>query len=191
MSDWSELDNAVDILSPNCDLTIMQCSSAYPCRYEQVGLNVLNEMRERYQCKVGFSDHTMGFSAPIAAATLGASVIEKHFTFSKHMYGSDAQHSMEPCDFTLLSNMLKEVSEMLEHPVDKSDITPYKEMKTVFQKSIVTSASLPKGTILESHHLCFKKPGIGIPASSYKSLLGKELLVDCEANQLLDLAWLS
>ncbi|MDP6426239.1 MAG: N-acetylneuraminate synthase family protein, partial [Dehalococcoidia bacterium] len=96
MSDWNELDQAVDIFKKKCALTVMQCSSVYPCGPEQVGLNVITEIKERYDCEVGFSDHTLGFSAAISAVALGSTVIEKHCTFSRHMYGSDAKHSMEP-----------------------------------------------------------------------------------------------
>ena len=80
MSSWYELDIAVKILK-NCDLTVMQCSSIYPCPPTKVGLNILGEMRERYGTRIGFSDHTDGFSASIASVVLGATVIEKHFSF--------------------------------------------------------------------------------------------------------------
>jgi N-acetylneuraminate synthase len=78
MSDWAELDAAVAALHGGGLVTVLQCSSAYPCPPEQVGLNVMTEMRDRYGLDVGFSDHTLGVAAAIAAAALGASVIEKH-----------------------------------------------------------------------------------------------------------------
>ena len=81
MSNWKELDIAFSIFNDHCELTIMQCSSMYPCPPENIGLNVLQELQQRYGCPVGFSDHSLGFAAPIAAAALGATVIEKHFTF--------------------------------------------------------------------------------------------------------------
>lgn len=190
MSNWDELDLAVKIIKNKCDLTVMQCSSLYPCPLDQVGLNIITEISERYKTKVGFSDHTLGLAAPIAAAALGAKVIEKHFTFSKHMYGSDAKNSMEPQDFKLMSNAINEVWNMKKNPVNKNNNKLYSDTKIIFQKSIVTSTSIKKNTILEMKHISFKKPGNGIPASSYKDIIGKRILVDCLPDQILKKEWL-
>jgi len=105
-------------------------------------------------------------------------VIEKHFTFSRLMYGSDASISMEPHEFRLFCNGLNDIWTMLENPVDKNNIDRFKEMKIVFQKSIVSANNLSKGHILSFDDLLFKKPGDGIPASDWKQLIGKELLID-------------
>ena len=182
MSDWSELDRAVAILKPACELTVLQCSSAYPCPPEQVGLNVLAEMRGRYGTAVGLSDHTLGIAAAVAAAALGATVIEKHFTFSRLMYGSDAKHSMEPEDFKRFCEALREVWRMQTSPVDKDDVSPYTEMKRIFQKSVVAARALRAGTVLTRDMLAFKKPGDGIPASQYRTLLGSKLRRDVPAD---------
>ena len=77
----------------------MQCSSMYPCEPDSIGLNVITEMIARYKLPVGFSDHSNGYAAAISAVALGCIAVEKHFTFSKLMYGSDAANSMEPEDF--------------------------------------------------------------------------------------------
>ena len=190
MSNWDELDGAVAVFKGKCSLTVLQCSSAYPCMPEQVGLNVMLAMRDRYNCSVGFSDHTLGLAAPIAAAALGAQVIEKHFTFSKHMYGSDAQHSMEPNEFKLLAQSLTEVWAMLAHPVDKDELAPYRDMKQIFQKSIVAAMDLSAGTVLELKHLAFKKPGTGIPASDYRQILGKCLTREYSADEMIQRDWI-
>ncbi len=186
MSDWKELDRAVSVLKPACPLTVLQCSSAYPCPPEQVGLNVLGEMRARYQVPVGFSDHTLGFAAALAAAALGAAVVEKHFTFSRRMYGSDAKNSMEPEDFRTLCRSLHEVWRMTVHPVDKDDVAPYAEMKRIFEKSVVTSRALGAGTVLARDMLAFKKPGDGIPAAQYGSLVGRKLRADLPVDHKLN-----
>ena len=99
MSNWTELDRAINILKDTPNLIPMQCSSEYPCKPNRVGLNVIQEMIKRYNLPVGFSDHTLGFSAGISAVALGCVVVEKHFTFSKLMYGSDAANSLEPEEF--------------------------------------------------------------------------------------------
>jgi N,N'-diacetyllegionaminate synthase len=189
MSNWKELDNAVAVFRNQCDLTVMQCSSVYPCPPSDIGLNVLREMQQRYACAVGFSDHSLGLAAPIAAAALGASVIEKHFTFSKFMYGSDAKHSMEPDEFKVLASAVKDVWKMLECPVNKDEIASYAIMKDVFQKSIASAVPLKAGTYIVREHLSFKKPGTGIPASEYAELIGKKIKIDCGANVLMRTEW--
>lgn len=178
MSNWDELDQAVEVCAKSGVLNVMQCSSIYPCPPEKVGLNVLQELKQRYGVRVGYSDHTMGVAAPIAAAALGATIIEKHFTFSRAMYGSDAQHSMEPDEFLQLSQSLKAVWTMLDSPVDKGEISAYADMKRIFQKSIVTARALEKNTILQESDLTFKKPGDGIPAAQLDDILGKRITIE-------------
>ena len=182
MSDWAELDSAVEALRPGGPITVMQCTSAYPCPPERVGLNVLAEMAERYGLPVGFSDHSDGLTAAIAAAALGASVIEKHFTFSRLMYGSDAANATEPADFARLAAALKALSSMLASPVDKNDLGPYAEMKRVFEKSVVTARALAAGTQLTEADLAFKKPGDGISAARFRELVGRTVKHDLAAD---------
>jgi len=175
MSNWAELDDAVSILRKKCSLNIMQCTSSYPCPPSRVGLNVMLEMKTRYGLPVGFSDHTLGSAASISASALGASVVEKHFTFSKLMYGSDAKHSMEPVEFKDFCTQVKEANLILTQPVDKDDLSEYEEMKLVFEKSIVTSRSIRKGHTLKFLDLAFKKPGNGISANQYMNLIGRQV----------------
>jgi N-acetylneuraminate synthase len=182
MSSWEELDSAVAALRPSRELTLLQCTSVYPCMPEQVGLNVMLAMRERYRLPIGYSDHTMGFSAPIAAVALGATVIEKHFTFSRLMYGSDAKHSMEPDQFRQLCSELKDTGRMMANPVDKDDLSSVSSMKLIFEKSIVAAVDLAADTTIAMHHLAFKKPGDGIPAAKYQDFIGRRLLKAVQAD---------
>ena len=184
MSNWKELDNAVNILKDKVDLTVMQCTSAYPCPYERVGINILDQMQIRYPkpIRIGFSDHTSGISAGLIAAYKGAEVIEKHLTFSRAMYGSDASNSLEPNEFKNYVNLIHEARSMSESPVDKNDLLDLKEMKLVFEKSIVSSRELKKGALINYEDLVFKKPGNGISASNYKNLIGRLLTRDVPLN---------
>lgn len=175
MSNYEELDKSYEILKHCSDLVIMQCTSEYPCPPERIGLNVLSELKKRYNVKVGFSDHSMGYAASFAAAALGTYVIEKHFTFSRLMYGSDASISMEPNEFYIFTKGIRDIWKMLENPIDKNDIKRYEEMKIVFQKSIVASTALEKGHHLSFDDFAFKKPGDGIPANEWKKIIGKTL----------------
>jgi N-acetylneuraminate synthase len=175
MSNWAELDQAVAALSQGGPLAVMQCSSAYPCAPQRVGLNVMLEMQRRYGLPVGLSDHTLGHAACISAAALGATVVEKHFTFSRLMYGSDAQHSMEPDEFKAFCSHVKEAAIIRANPVDKDDLQDYRDMKRIFEKSVVTARAVQAGQSLKVADLAFKKPGDGISAAHYTELLGRQV----------------
>ena len=163
MSNWKELDKAVEtIRNYHNDLSIMQCSSQYPCSYENVGLNIIDEIFERYNCPTGFSDHTSSNYASFAAAALGVSLIEKHLTFSRDMYGSDAPFATEPKNFKDLVIGVKSIETMLNNAVNKNDLNLYIDMKEVFQKSIVSKCFFKKGSIISIENLDYKKPGGGI-----------------------------
>ena len=139
-------------------------------------------MRKKYKCEIGFSDHTLGFSAPLAAAANGATVIEKHFTISRKMYGSDAKNSIEPKEFSFLTKNLKEIWKIIQNPVNKNEIKKYKKMKIIFEKGIVSADNLTKNTILTKKNITFKKPADGIRAFDYKKILGKKLKRNIKVN---------
>lgn len=188
MSCWRELDEAVNTILPYHDrLTLLQCTSAYPCPPEQVGLNVMLEMKDRYKLPVGFSDHTLTNYASLAAVTLGASVIEKHFTFSRNMYGSDAQHSLEPHEFADLAQGIRAIETMLNTPVNKDNLEEFVSMKVTFEKSIVSIVDIPAGTIITDAMIGFKKPGTGIPTRQVDQVLGKLTLNTIPKDTLIKL----
>lgn len=176
MSSWLELNTAIEILIDKCKLTVLQCTSEYPCLPENAGLNVMIEIRNRFNVSVGFSDHTIGIGVPIAAVVLGAAVIEKHFTLSKLMYGSDAKNSTEPKDFRDLVSEIRAVEKVLFNHIDKDvKVGELQQMKLIFEKSIVAKRDITNGTVIEFEDLAFKKPGAGIPASEFRSLIGKKI----------------
>lgn len=185
MNDWSELDQAVEALRSGGPITVLQCSSAYPCPPERVGLNIIPEMAARWGVAVGFSDHTEGPAAGIAAVALGATVVEKHITFSRRMYGSDAATATEPAEFAAFARALKEVGRMLANPVDKDDLGPYRDMKRVFEKSVVAARDLETGCVVAAADLAYKKPGDGIPAREWRSLIGRRLVRAVRADDKL------
>jgi sialic acid synthase SpsE len=177
MSQWVELDEAVDTLCKGgcSDLVLMQCCSEYPCPAEHAGINVMREMTRRYNVPVGFSDHTQGIAVAIAAVVCGAEVIEKHFTLSREMYGSDAKNSATPGEFRALVEGIRDVEKALTNEVDKDKTAgSLSQMKVIFEKSIVAACDLEPGTILREGHLAYKKPGDGILAKRFKQLLGRK-----------------
>ena len=173
MSNWKEIDVAVKIIGKN--FSLLQCTSEYPCSHKRVGLNILSEMKKKYKCQIGFSDHTLGFAASFAAASIGATLIEKHFTLSRNMYGSDAKNSMEPDEFSFFSKTIKDIWEIKKFKVDKDNLSKLKNMKKIFEKSVILNRDMKKNEKIKLKDLSFKKPGDGIRAFEYKKILGKKL----------------
>ena len=186
MSTWAELDAAVETLTRHHrNVVVLQCTSKYPTPDEDVGLNVLTEMRRRYDLEVGLSDHTLDIFAPIAAVALGATLVEKHFTFSRLMYGSDARHSLEPAELAQMVRGIRAVQRMAT-PVDKDAMAEsLREMKRIFEKSIVAAVDIPEGASIEEGMLAMKKPGTGIPAKDLPSIIGKRTRRRIAADTLL------
>ena len=193
MSSWAELDAAVARLRAHHEqITVLQCTSEYPCEPEHVGLNVLGQLRERYGLPVGLSDHTLGLAAPVAAITLGATVIEKHFTLSRELYGSDARHSIEPDELRAMVQGIREVERMLANPVDKDDTSQFAQIKMVFEKSIVSVVPIARGTLIAKEMLDIKKPGTGLPPARLPDVIGRRAARDLPADAVLidaDVRW--
>jgi N-acetylneuraminate synthase len=175
MSTWAELDAAVAAVTRHHDhLIVMQCTSEYPCAYADVGLDVMRAMRERYRLPVGLSDHTLTPYASLTAVAFGAVVIEKHFTFSRLMYGSDARHSLEPGEFAELVRGIRAVATLVTARVDKDAAAErLREMKRIFEKSVVSLVAIPAGATIAASMVGVKKPGTGIPARRLPEVIGR------------------
>jgi N,N'-diacetyllegionaminate synthase len=187
MSNWDELSKAVDVFKKaGTMLCVMQCSSMYPTPPESVGLNILNEIKERFNTYVGLSDHTLTGATAVAAVTLGAKVIEKHFTISKSLYGPDARFSLDPDEFHQLVNDVNFVDKAMRSAICKDDLSAYSEMKNIFQKSIVARKKINPGDILTMENIAFKKPGNGIPASEIDQILGKVYEKEADLDTMIE-----
>ena len=178
MSSIEELDYAVDTLKSGkiSSLSLLQCTSEYPCPPEAVGLENINIFKKRYNVEVGFSDHTMSESIPAIAVYAGASIIEKHFTLSRLAYGSDAKNSLEPEEFKRMSRYINEAKLMRASLYEKSNSSEkIQNMKHIFEKSLVYAHALQKGQTLKYSDLAAKKPGNGLPTKFYTELIGKKI----------------
>ncbi|HLB79922.1 MAG TPA: N-acetylneuraminate synthase family protein [Dongiaceae bacterium] len=177
MSPLAEIDAAVDrVKAGGAALAVLQCASVYPCPPEAVGLNVIGELRLRYGCAAGLSDHSGTIFPGLAAATLGIEVLEVHVTLSREMFGPDVAVSLTTAELAQLVAGIRFIERMRAHPVDKTavsaDAAPLRE---IFMKSVAARADLPAGTRLAPEHLTAKKPGTGIPARELPGLLGRRL----------------
>jgi N-acetylneuraminate synthase len=183
MSSFAELDEAVKLLvSKNIEVSILQCTTAYPTAPEQYGFNVIKELQDRYKVKVGFSDHSSKIETSIAAAALGAEIFEFHAIFDRQQFGPDVSASLTINEISVLVKAIKNIKIAMISPIDKNDISNFSELKTIFEKSLAINKSLPKGHTIRFSDLEAKKPSKkGIPASNYKEIIGKTLKKDMNA----------
>ena len=187
MSDWNELDKAVALIcGAGNTFAVLQCTSEYPCPPEKTGLNVLEVLHDRYHCPTGLSDHSGNIFAGLAAAALGAEVLEIHVTLSREMFGPDVPSSITTGELRQLVDGVRSIEKMLANPVRKevvaAELAP---LRQIFTKSIYSSSYLPAGTILNPEHLQLKKPGKGIPAEELPNLIGKKLRRNLQPDELL------
>ncbi len=187
MSSLGELDVAVDrVRGAGAPLAVMQCTTAYPCPPERIGLNMLAVLRERYRCVVGLSDHSGTIFPGIAAATLGSEILEVHITMSRGMFGPDVPASVTIEELRQLVDGVRFVERMRAHPIDKdvvaSDMAP---LRAIFTKSVVTRRSIAAGTVLDARELTVKKPGTGIPAERLPELVGRRVRRDLAADEMV------
>lgn len=187
MSSWEDLDRAVKIVrNAGAPLAIFQCTTAYPCPAEKVGLNVLAELRSRYACPVGLSDHSGAIYASLAAATLGARLLEVHVVFSRDCFGPDVKASLTIDELAELVDGVRFIERALAHPIDKQRVAAEMgELKQMFGKSVVAARDLPPGYELTRADLALKKPGTGIPAARLGEVVGRRLARAVPADTLL------
>ena len=180
MSSYNELDKTVAFLkSRNVSYSILQCTTAYPTKPKEFGLNVIQELKNRYNVPVGFSDHSSTVEACIAATALGAEILEFHVVFDKEMFGPDAKSSLTIEETTNLVKAVRNIEIALKYPVDKNDNSKFTDLKQIFEKSLAINKDLKKGHCITFSDLETKKPkGYGILASDYENTLGKKLNKD-------------
>jgi len=177
MSPLTEIDAAVErIKARGVPQVILQCTTAYPCPPEKVGINLIPFFRDRYGCAVGLSDHSGTIYPGLAAATLGIQVLEVHVTFSREMFGPDVPASITTTELRQLVEGIRFIEKMMSNPVDKDVMAlDAKELRDAFTKSIVARINLEAGTILGKDDLTLKKPGTGIPAARLPEIIGRRL----------------
>jgi N-acetylneuraminate synthase len=187
MSPWEEIDASVSyIRALGLPLAVFQCTTSYPSPPEKVGLNNLAVMRQRYDCPVGLSDHSGTIYPSLAAATLGADLVEVHVALSREMFGPDVPASVTSQELRQLVDGVRFVDAMLTNPVEKDQIVAeFTPLRETFFKSVVARHDLTEGTVLTGAHLDTRKPGTGIPANRLQSLIGRRLRRAVSANQLL------
>jgi N-acetylneuraminate synthase len=165
---------------------VMQCTTAYPCPPERVGLNLVPVYRERYGCWVGLSDHSATIYPGLAGAALGLDLLEVHVALSREMFGPDVVASVTTGELRQLVDGVRFIETMRAHPVDKDASARDTEgLRRLFTRSVVARRPLPAGAVLAAADLAIKKPGTGLPPERLPDLLGRTLRRAVEADQLL------
>ena len=186
MSTLEEVAEAVSVIKKAGykDLTLLHCTSNYPARVEDCNLLAMKTMADRFGVPVGYSDHTPGIYVALAAAAMGACLIEKHFTLDKNLLGPDHRASLEPVELEEMVRGIRLVEKAQGSPV-KAPVESELEVRDVARKSIVSKVDIPVGTVITEDMLAFKRPGIGISPKDSNMLIGKITTEVINKNEML------
>ena len=186
MATLGEVADSLELLrrSGAREIAILHCTTEYPARFCDANLRAIATLRSAFRVPVGFSDHTPGITAAIAAVALGACIIEKHFTLDKEQPGPDHRASLEPGELKELVQSIRRVEEAFG---DGRKIPTEREERTrrVARRSIVARRDLPKGACITADMLDFKRPGTGISPVDAGRILGMKLVKDLKKDELL------
>jgi N-acetylneuraminate synthase len=189
MSPLAEIDAAVArITARGASAGVFQCTTAYPCPPERIGLNLIPSFRERYGCWIGLSDHSATIYAGLAAATIGIDMLEVHVTLSREMFGPDVIASLTTAELRQLVDGVRFIERMRASQIDKDaaaeETAP---LRRIFTRSLVAREALQAGTVLAAEHVAIKKPGTGLPPDRLHDILGRRLRRPVQADEILSL----
>jgi len=187
MSPLDEIDAAVArVKARGSRVGVFQCTTAYPCPPEKIGLNLVPFYRERYGCWAGLSDHSGTIYPGLAGAAIGLDMLEVHVALSREMFGPDVIASVTTSELRQLADGVRFIERMRDHPLDKNESARETEpLRRLFTRSLVASQALAAGTVLSREHVRIKKPGTGLPPERLEDILGKRLSRAVSADQVL------
>ena len=186
MAEMDEIRTTVELLKSNGsgEITLLQCHTDYPTMMENVNLRAMNTLAEEFDLPVGLSDHSIGIEVPIAAVAMGATVIEKHFTLDRNMYGPDHKASIEPDGLRAMISAIRNIEVALG---DGQKICSPLERKYIIvaRKSIVAKRDIKKGEVLTEENITTKRPGNGISPMKWFEVLGTKAVRDFGEDELI------
>ncbi|MFA5339653.1 MAG: N-acetylneuraminate synthase [Candidatus Omnitrophota bacterium] len=190
MSDLREVRFALEVLTGSGtkleDITVLHCTTEYPAPMKEVNLRAMLTLKNKFRVKVGYSDHTQGIEVPIAAAALGAAVIEKHFTLDKNSPGPDHRASLEPDEFRAMVKAVRNIETALGDGVKKPMPSELKN-RTAARKSVVAAEDITRGDRFTVENITVKRPGNGLTPMIYDRLLGKSAKRNFKKDELVTL----
>ncbi len=188
MADLGEIEDALDVLmeagTKKEDITVLHANTMYPTPMEDVNLKAMVTIGSAFDVKFGYSDHTLGVEVPTAAVSMGASVIEKHFTLDKTMPGPDHKASLEPDELKAMVKAIRNIEKALGSGIKK----PSKSEKpniAVARKSIVAVKPIKKGDVFTKENLTIKRPGNGISPMRWDEIIGQIAQKDYDVDELI------
>ena len=190
MCEMKDIEAALKVLTDNGlskdKISILHCNTEYPTPFKDVNLLAMNELKERFGVRVGYSDHTKGIEVPIAAVALGAEIIEKHFTLDRNMEGPDHKASLEPDELKAMVSSIRNIEFALG---DGHKTVSESERKNiaVARKSIVAAKNIKAGEVFNENNLTVKRPGNGISPMDWEKVIGKTAKKDFVEDQLIEL----
>ena len=186
MSMLGEVERAVAVLSAQgCpDIALLHCLTEYPAPVDQVNLNAMLTLRQAFALPVGYSDHTVGFEIPVAAAALGARILEKHFTLDKSMPGPDHAASLDPTELALMVRAVRNVEQALGDGIKRPAPCELSN-RDVARKSLIAARALAAGETLRREDIAVKRPGSGIAPEYLQRVVGRVVKTDVGADEVL------
>lgn len=188
MSTMEDIESAILILKENGsqEITILHCTTEYPTPFSDVNLKAMNTIKNEFELPVGYSDHTKGIEVPIAAVSLGATVIEKHFTLDRMMEGPDHKASLEPNELKAMVDGIRNIEVALGDGEKRIAESERKNM-SIARKSIIAKVNIEKGEVLTEKNLTVKRPGNGISPMNWYQVIGKKAVKDFKEDELIEL----
>ena len=171
----AEIKEALDVIysTGNENVALLHCVASYPTKPEDVNLNVIKTLKQKFQVPVGFSDHTMEVSIPIGAVALGANIIEKHFTLDRNLEGPDHPYALEPEELKIMVKGIRDVEKALGSGI-KIVVDSEKQGLVEGRRSIYAKVNISKGTTITRDMLSILRPAVGIAPKHIDNIIGKK-----------------
>jgi len=188
MSTLKEIEDALKILidsgTSKGNITVLHANTMYPTPMEDVNLRAMQTIRDKFKVRVGYSDHTLGIEVSIAAVTMGATVIEKHFTLDKSMDGPDHKSSIDPKQLKAMVGSIRNIEKALGSSIKKPSKSEEPNIIAA-RKSMVAYKSIKKGELFTEKNITTKRPGSGISPMNWDLIIGKVAKRDYQIDDLL------
>ena len=189
MSSLNEISNSIDVLinsgAKKENITILHCNTEYPTPMEDVNLSAMITIRDELGVSVGYSDHSLGIEVPIAAAALGAKVIEKHITIDKNLPGPDHGASIEPIELKNMVKSIRNIEKALGSGIKEPSPSEIKNI-VIARRSIVASKFIKKDEKFSVNNLTLKRPGSGISPMNWEKIIGKKAKKNFNKDDLIE-----
>ena len=188
MCTLEEIKRTIAVLQKNGagGITVLHCNTEYPTPFCDANLSVINTLRTQLQLPVGYSDHTMGFEAPVAATALGAVIIEKHFTLDRTMDGPDQKASIEPLELKQMVQEIRNIEKAMGDGIKTPSPSEQKNI-VIVRKSIVARRRIKQGEVLSEDNMTTKRPGDGISPMKWFDIIGTKAVRDFMEDEQIEL----